>query len=124
MVQSFIEHITTFSGDYLITIIMVTFGSSIVVRGLIYYTVKRHEWFAKEFEKRVDRFIDSEKKTSVASSFFVVAKRLLKKTYYENFEVRSKLKRRKPDRVMDLGDRIFLIKQGSAWVVKDTLKQL
>jgi len=124
MAQSLIEHITTFSGDYLITIIMATFGSAVVFRGLIYYTVKRHEWFAKEFEKRVDRYIDNESKTSVPISFFVLAKRLLEKTYYENFEMRAKLKRRKPDRAMDISDRIFLIKQGSAWVVKDTLKQL
>jgi hypothetical protein len=95
-----------------------------VLRALVYFTVKRHEWFAKEFEKRVDRYLDNEPKTSVPVSFYVVAKRLLEKTYYENFEMRAKLKRRKPDRVMDLSDRIFLIKQGSAWVVKDTLKQL
>lgn len=94
-------------------------------RILIFYTVKRHDWFAKEFEKRVQNFIEAEDPTKPGShSFFVITKRLLEKTYYEAFEVRDRLRRRKGDKVMALSDRLFLIKQGSAWLVKDLLKQL
>lgn len=96
-----------------------------IARYLIHFTVKRHEWFAKEFEKRVNRFVESEvpgKSKNV--SFYVIAKRQLEKTYYEVFEVRDRLKRRRPDYIMSLGDRIFLIRQGCAWLVKDILKQL
>jgi len=124
MAQSLIEHVSTFAGDYLISIIILTFFGSVLLRALIYFTVKRHEWFAKEFEKRVDRYIEDDKTPGGAVSFYVLAKRILERTYYENFENRAKFKRRKPDRVMDLSDRVFLIKQGSAWIVKDTLKQL
>lgn len=94
-------------------------------RSMIYYTVRRHEWFAREFEKRVNRFIDTEVpgKTENAS-FYVLAKRLLERTYYESFEIRDRMKRRKPDAVMSLSDRIFLVKQGCAWLVRDILKQL
>lgn len=94
-------------------------------RILIFYTVRRHDWFAKEFEKRVQNFIEAEDPTKPGShSFFVITKRLLEKTYYEAFEVRDRLRRRKGDKVMALSDRLFLIKQGSAWLVKDLLKQL
>ncbi len=97
----------------------------IATRYLINYTVKRHEWFAREFEKRVHYFMDSEVPGKVHNvSFYVLTKRILEKTYYEVFEVREKYRRRKYDKVMDWNDRVFLVKQGSAWLVKDILKQL
>src|SRR5690606_32507757 len=46
------------------------------------------------------------------------------KCYYELFEVRAIMKRRKPDYVMSLADRLFLVQQGCARLVKDTLKQI
>lgn len=96
-----------------------------IARYLIHFTVKRHEWFAIEFEKRVNRFIEAEVPGKVKGvSFYAIAKRQLEKTYYEVFEVRDRLKRRKPDQIMSAGDRIFLIRQGCAWLVKDILKQL
>ncbi|OFZ71448.1 MAG: hypothetical protein A2451_01275, partial [Bdellovibrionales bacterium RIFOXYC2_FULL_39_8] len=59
-----------------------------------------------------------------ATSFFVTAKRLLEKTYYELFEYRAIMKRRKPDYVLALSDRLFLIQFGVAILVKDTIKQI
>lgn len=94
-------------------------------RSIIYFTVRRHEWFAMEFEKRVNRFMEHEvpgKSQNV--SFYGLAKKHLERTYYEVFEVRDRMKRRKPDAVMSMWDRIFLIRQGCAWLVKDILKQL
>lgn len=94
-------------------------------RSVIYYTVRRHEWFAKEFEKRVNRFIEAEVPGKVENvSFYVLTKKTLERTYYEVFEIRDRMKRRKPDSVMATSDRVFLVRQGCAWLVKDILKQV
>ncbi|MEN0058970.1 MAG: hypothetical protein AAGB31_09055 [Bdellovibrio sp.] len=94
-------------------------------RSMIYYTVRRHEWFAKEFEKRVNRFIEGEIPGKAQNvSFYVLSKKILERTYYEIFEIRDRMKRRRPDSIMATSDRIFLIRQGCAWLVKDILKQL
>lgn len=94
-------------------------------RGIIYYTVRRHEWFAREFEKRVNHFIEGEVPGKVENvSFYVLSKKLLERTYYEVFEIRDRMKRRKPDSIMSTSDRVFLVRQGCAWLVKDILKQL
>lgn len=99
----------------------------------IYYTVKRHDWFAREFEKRVHRFLDKEAMKAPGESpvvkmsdgsFYVLCKKLLERTYYEAFAVRDRKNRESLDHVMTMNDRIFLVKQGCAWMVKDVLKQL
>lgn len=122
-----------FLNDYLLKVaielvlptMILAFVLGLVTRVLIFYTVKRHDWFAQEFEKRVQKFIEVEDPSKEGSfSFFVLTKRLLERTYYEAFEVRDRLQRRKNDRVMAKSDRVFLIKQGTAWLVKDLLKQL
>lgn len=101
------------------------FVMGIFLRAIIYYTVRRHEWFAREFEKRVNRFMETEIPGKVEQvSFYVLSKRVLERTYYEVFEIRDRMKRRKPDAVMSWSDRIFLVKQGCAWLVKDILKQV
>ena len=94
-------------------------------RYIIFYTVQRHEWFSVEFEKRVNRFVESQNPGDVNDvSFYVLSKKWLEKTYYEIFELRDRMQRRRSDKVMRLADRVFLIKQGCAWLVKDILKQL
>jgi hypothetical protein len=110
-------------GNHFVYPLMIgTFMFGLCLRGLIYYTVARHEWFAYEFEKRVNRFLESEDVTKT-QSFYVMLKRQLEKTFYEIFETRDRLKRRKPDSVQSMADRVFLIRQGSAWIVRDTMKQ-
>ncbi len=99
-----------------------TFVTGVVLRLLIYYTVKREEWFVREFDKRINRFMDEDKGGS--QSFFVLAKRLLEQTFYELFEIRGIMKRRRMDYVMTPSDRIFLIHSGAAFLVRDTLKQV
>lgn len=101
----------------------VVFVAAIVSRVLVYWTVMREYWFAKEFEKRVDRWMESAVDRSHIS-FYDTVKRLLEKTYYELFEVRSILRRRRPDAVMVVADRVFLIQPGVAFLVRDTLKQI
>ncbi|WP_253716016.1 hypothetical protein [Bdellovibrio bacteriovorus] len=106
-------------------IMLSVFCFGLFFRSIIYYTVRRHEWFAKEFEKRVNRFIDAEVPGKVQDvSFYSLSKKLLERTYYEVFEIRDRMKRRRPDNIMSASDRFFLVRQGCAWLVKDILKQV
>lgn len=110
---------------YLPYAMAVGFIGGVFFRAIIYYTVRRHEWFAREFEKRVNRFMETEVPGKVKDvSFYALAKKMMEKTYYEVFEIRDRMRRRKPDSIMALSDRIFLVRQGCAWLVKDVLKQL
>ncbi len=61
------------------------FVIALFFRSMIYYTVRRHEWFAREFEKRVNHYIDGETPGKVQNtSFYVLSKKLLERTYYES----------------------------------------
>jgi hypothetical protein len=94
-------------------------------RWTIYYTVKRHEWFAKAFETRVHKFIESEASDHMENvSYNSLSKKILEKTYYELFAIRDRSVHGNKDHVMTVSDRIYLVKQGCAWLVKDILKQL
>lgn len=106
-------------------LMMTAFVVGASLRLLIYHTVKRHEWFGREFENRVGDFLTSEmdhKRENV--SFYVITKRLLERTFYEVFDRREKARKSKPDRMMLLSDRVFLVKMGCAWLVHDILKQI
>ncbi len=111
--------------ELLLPLMALTFVFGLMARGLIYFTVRRHEWFAKEFEKRVNRFIEKEiPGANPHASFYVLTKKLLERTYYEAFELRDRLKRRRLDKSLSMMDRVFLIRPGCAWLVRDILKQL
>ena len=113
----------TFANDALMPIMVVTFFAAVAFRFLIHFSVKREEWFAKAFQKRVyDYLLKNQGKKH--TSFYVAAKFLLEKTYYELFVMRAILKRRNPDIIMDKADRLFLVQQGCARLVKDTLKHI
>jgi hypothetical protein len=103
--------------------LLIMFAGGLFLRVVIYYTVKRNEWFAREFEKRMNKLLESEG-WQAGNSFYVTVKALLEKTYYELFEVRSIMRRRKLDYVMAPSDRLFLIQAGSAFLVKDTLRHI
>ncbi|MFZ3230660.1 MAG: hypothetical protein WA160_10685 [Pseudobdellovibrio sp.] len=110
---------------YLPYAIAIAFAGAAFFRWAIYYTVRRHEWFAREFEKRAHKFLDSEvAKKSLNISFYNLTKKVLEKTYYEVFAVRDRSNHGDNQKVMGMNDRIFLIKPGCAWMVKDVLKQL
>lgn len=123
IVNSLIEAFVVFAGQWLIPVMLFMFCLSIAIRVLIYYTVKREEWFAKEFEKRVDIYL-KERDSKENVSFYIISKKLLERTFYDLFKLRYIMKRRKPDFVMTSADRIFLIKQGCAILVNDFEKQL
>lgn len=101
------------------------FCLGVIGRLVVWYTVRRHEWFAHEFEKRVNRYLDHEKPGQTTGiSFYVLTKRTLERTFYEVFAVRERLRRRRGDGVLSFSDRVFLIKPGCAWLVRDILNQL
>jgi hypothetical protein len=108
--------------EVLLQIMVIMFVFQMVFRALIYFTVSMNEWFVREFEKRVDRHFAETPRGSF--SFFVVTKKLLEKTFYEAFEIRAIMKRRRPDFIMPISDRVFFVKQGAAWVVRDTLRHV
>jgi hypothetical protein len=123
--DSSIDLLIVFATHWLIPLMTFLFFSAIIFRFIIYYTIKREEWFSKEFLKRVDNFLEERDPNSNKNiSFYVITKRLLEKTYYELFKVRLLMKRRKPDFIMTVSDRIFLINQGAAFLVKDMLKSI
>jgi hypothetical protein len=110
---------------YLPYVMAGVFALAIFFRSLIWYTVRRHEWFAREFERRVNRFMETEVPGKVLNvSFYVITKRLLQRSYYESFAIRDRLLRRRSDAMMRMNDRLFLVKQGCAWLVKDILNHV
>lgn len=122
IIDGFLQWITNSSGHLLMPAMVGTFFVAVALRFLVTFTVSRELWFAKEFEKRAMKFL-GEAHTHKNVSFHVLAKHLLEKTYYELFEVRAIMKRRKPDSVRGLTDRLFLIQHGIARLVDDTLKR-
>lgn len=121
-VQPFLLEIIVLAKAMIIPIMLCMFVAAWVLRALIFFTVSREDAFAKEFEKRVNRFLLADD-PKASHSFYILSKRLLEKTFYEMFEVRSYMKRRKLDHVMEPSDRIFLIRQGMAILVRDCLKE-
>ena len=107
----------------ILPIMLTMFACAVALRALVYYTVKRNETFAVEFEKRVNQFLDKDDHLG-SRSFFVLVKKILEKTYYEMFEMRAIMKRRRLDHVMEPSDRIFLVQQGMAYLVRDSLREL
>lgn len=124
LVHGIIDGLIAFATDLLIPFMCLLFVGSVAMRILVSYTVRRQEWFAKEFQKRVDQLVESDDFKNKSYSFYKVTKKILEKTYYELFEVRSFMKRRNPDFIMAFSDRVFMIQQGVAWFVRDILKQL
>lgn len=125
MNEQLLQNMIKYFINYLPYMMGVVFVFAAYFRWTIYYTVRRHEWFARQFENRVHKFIDSEACLNMTDvSFYTLSKRVLEKTYYEIFASRDRNKSQNADHVMSMNDRIFLVKQGCAWLVKDILKQL
>ncbi|MCB9061692.1 MAG: hypothetical protein H6622_09240 [Halobacteriovoraceae bacterium] len=123
MVDSGQQEILKGLADLLTPTMIVVFFIGTSLRALVYWTIKREDWFAREFERRAHAFLELMSKDG-HFSFYLATKKLLEKTFYELFILRAIMKRRKPDVIMSISDRIFLIQQGAAFIVKDTLKQI
>jgi hypothetical protein len=123
LVQGLVELLVNFATSLLLPSMLVVFTLGVLFRALIYFTIQREMWFANEFQRRVEKFMNTHHDESEVS-FFIAVKRMLEKTFYEAFIVRAVMKRRRPDYVMSIADRLFLIQQGAAFLVRDTLKQI
>ncbi|MFK7828002.1 MAG: hypothetical protein AB8G05_27885 [Oligoflexales bacterium] len=122
-IHNVIEGIVLIATDRLIPLMIILFCFALFIRVLIFFMVTRELWFTNEFYKRVHRFVEANRK-SKDLSFYIIVKKILERTFYELYEVRAIMKRRKLDAITPLGDRIFLIQHGSARVVSDTLTQV
>jgi hypothetical protein len=122
-INTLIDWIVIIASDLLMPIMIMALIGGLVFRGLIYYTISREAWFANELEKRASALLESLGRDQLAS-FFVTVKQLLEKNYYELFVVRSIMKRRKPDSVASLSDRLFLVQHGCARLVQATTKSV
>ncbi len=114
--------VISFLANNLILLMGLGFVIAIIFRLLVYNTVKRQNWFVKEFEKRAFRSL-SHLNLDEEVSFFSIAKNTLQKTYHEIFELRRRYGRRHPDQIMTLNDRIFMVQEGTARVILDFLRQ-
>ncbi|HPI39154.1 MAG TPA: hypothetical protein PLJ21_00010 [Pseudobdellovibrionaceae bacterium] len=124
-VQKFLTHFVDVARILHFPVMFFALVVGITLRSLIYYSVKRNDWFARQFEVRVGRFLQKENEVKTHNpSFYVISKKLLEKTFFETFENRDKHGRRNSDKMMTLSDRIFLVKYGCAWLVHDILKQI
>lgn len=95
----------------------------ILMRWLIYFTVRCEYRFITEFEKRVYKHLTHENLDEARQPFHVLAELLLQRTYYEHFELKRKYMRRRFDYISSFTDRIFLIQEGATRLVRDILKQ-
>jgi len=117
------EHMIEGTAELLMPTMILMFLAGVFFRGVILYTVRSEMHFAVEFEKRVKKhFSDPQRKR--VDSFFMLTKQLLEQTYREVFEFRARFKRRNLDHVAVLSDRVFLIQDGVAYLVRDTLRQI
>jgi hypothetical protein len=123
MVTTVVDWILLIATDLLMPVMALAIIVGLAGRVLLYFTISRESWFAEQLEKRANLMFDNAD-NEANLSFYVTMKRLLERTYYELFAVRSIMKRRRPDSVATLGDRIFLIQHGCARLVESTLKKI
>jgi len=115
-----INFIVQYATDYLMPALLIAFVVAVVARLLISTIIRRQKKFVSEFCKRVHH--DLCKDPDSRGSFYRVIRQFLAKTYFENFELRAKYKRRNQDHIMTIGDRAFLIQDGIILLIDDFLK--
>lgn len=123
IMNQIIQHIVVYSNLFLLPLMCVGFGLGAFFRWVIYFTVRCEYRFACEFEKRVHKQLAHEEGSFKITSFHMLTKKILENTYYEHFELKRKFHRRRFDQVTSITDRFFLIREGAARLIKDTLSQ-
>lgn len=123
--QFVMDHLIEVTAELVMPLMAVAFLSGIAVRMLIFYIARMEQKFSFEFEKRARRAVDEmnadEKKR--VRSFHRLVRMLLEQTYYECFELRNRFKRRNLDHISSVADRLFLVQDGVARAIEDTLKK-
>lgn len=117
-----INVVVEYATDYLMPLLLCGFVLAAILRLLITVTIHRQKRFVKEFTKRVHQEILSNPEPR--GSFYLHIKRMLTRTYFETFELRARHKRRNDDRIMTVGDRMFLIQDGVIRLIDDFLQQV
>lgn len=117
-----INLVVQYATDYLMPLLLFGFVLAVIMRLLITVTVHRQKRFVKEFCKRVHQDIMANPEPR--GSFYNHVKRSLTRTYFENFELRARYKRRNEDHIMSVGDRVFLIQDGIIRLIDDFLQNI
>jgi len=117
-----INIVVLYATDYLMPLLLFGFLLAVVMRLLITVTIRRQKRFVKEFVKRVHQDIMAN--PDPRGSFYNHVKRALTRTYFENFELRARYKRRNEDHIMTVGDRVFLIQDGIIRLIDDFLQHI
>ena len=120
------DHLLDATAEILIPVMLITFVVGVVTRILLYYVAACEQKFTKEFEKRVQKALadQNHSEKEKVHSFHKFVRAMLEKSYYETFETKHRYKRRNFDYVTSFTDRVFLIQEGVARLVQDTLKQI
>lgn len=125
MVHALLDIIVVIGKAVHIPVMLSVFVIGVALRYIVYFTVQRHYWFSREFEKKTTEFLYNEHaQKSSDISFYLVTKKILERTYYEIFSKRESSLKAKHDTLILGDDRIFLTKFGCAWFVKELLKQI
>jgi hypothetical protein len=117
-----INLVVQYATDYLMPVLLIGFVLAVIMRLLITVTIHRQKRFVKEFVKRVHQDIMAN--PDLRGSFYSHVKRALTRTYFENFELRARYKRRNEDHIMTVGDRVFLIQDGIIRLIDDFLQHI
>ncbi|MDH3220696.1 MAG: MotA/TolQ/ExbB proton channel family protein [Gammaproteobacteria bacterium] len=117
-----INLVVIYATDYLMPILLFAFILAVIARLLITVTIYRQKRFVKEFCKRVHQDIMANPEPH--GSFYNHVKKALTRTYFENFELRARYKRRNEDHIMTVGDRVFLIQDGIIRLIDDFLQHI
>jgi hypothetical protein len=119
------DNLIDVTAQVIVPLMALAFLVGIVVRVLLYYVARSEAAFALEFEKRVRRGITDQESGAIPrqESFHRFARVALEQTYDDCFEKKNKYKRRNFDHITSITDRLFLIQEGTARVIQDTLKQ-
>lgn len=131
MIEKYIQiglgYMIQYATENLMAAMLVIFALGIFARWTLYYTQSLASNFVREFEKRLYSRLNEETEIKDVS-FFRLVKYLLEQTYFEFFELRARFRRRKRiddnDNLKIIRDRVLLVQDGCALLVKDTLKQV
>ncbi len=118
-----VEIINVYANSYLIPLMLVIFVVAIVIRLIVYITIKSENAFASEFEKRVHKYLGDPNYEERTDNFHALVKTLLKRTYEEYYNIKRKFRRRRFDQITCLSERIFLVPEGTERIISDTLSQ-
>jgi hypothetical protein len=117
-----INFVVQYATDFLMPALLFGFVLAVIMRLLITVTIHRQKRFVREFVKRVHQDIMANPDSM--GSFYNHVKRALTRTYFENFELRARYKRRNEDHIMTVGDRVFLIQDGIIRLIDDYLQHI